>query len=184
VVLCRVVEVLVIFGLISCIFLAFLQWLSSLPVFPALVAGAILCPFLSIRDYELLVRALRLQGHLSKRDPIPPERFYWPAQKRRLGRLFLLCSFVSLSVWCNAAILPASLQMSVASVAGWLNALAGILTLTRAISTGALYFQASQWFDPSSPTVVGLLRRAMYRLSDNYEYLRPTRRDPEKEEVY
>ena len=74
--------------------------------------------------------------------------------------------------------------MSVTSVAGWLNALAGILTLTRVISTGALYFQASQWFDASSPTVVGLLRRAMYRLSDNYEYLRPTRRDPEKEEVY
>jgi hypothetical protein len=178
------VEVLVIFGLIGCIFMAFLQWLSSFPVFPALVAGAILSPLLSIRDYDYLVRALKLQGHLSKRDPIPPERFYWPAQKRRLGRLFLLCVFVSLSAWCNAAILPASLEMNVPSVAGWLNTVAGILTLTRAISTGALYFRASQWFDASSPTVVGLLRQAMYKLSDNYEYLRPTKRDPEKEEVY
>jgi hypothetical protein len=179
-----VVEVLVIFGLISCIFMAFLQWLSSLAVFPALVAGAILSPLLSIRDYDYLVRALKLQGHLSKRDPIPPERFYWPAQKRRLGQLFLLCVFVSLSAWCNAAILPASLEMNVASLAGWLNTVAGTLTLTRAISTGTLYFRASQWFDASSPTVVGLLRLAMYKLSDNYEYLRPTKRDPEKEEVY
>jgi hypothetical protein len=178
------VEVLVIFGLISCIFLALLQWLSSLAVFPALVAGAILSPLLSIRDYGYLVRALGLHGSLAKRDPIPPERFYWPAQKRRLGQLFLLCMFLSFSAWCNTAILPASSEMNVASVTGWLNAVAGILTLTRAISTATLYFRASQWFDASSPKVVGLIRRAMYKLSDNYEYLRPTKRDREKEEVY
>jgi hypothetical protein len=35
-----------------------------------------------------------------------------------------------------------------------------------------------------SPNFVGLYRQAMYRLSDNYEYLGPKKRDPEKEKVY
>jgi hypothetical protein len=35
-----------------------------------------------------------------------------------------------------------------------------------------------------SPNLVGLLRRAMYKLSDNYEYLGRKKRDPEKEKVY
>jgi hypothetical protein len=35
-----------------------------------------------------------------------------------------------------------------------------------------------------SSRIVGLFRQAMYKLSDNYEYLAPKRRDPEKEEIY
>jgi hypothetical protein len=74
--------------------------------------------------------------------------------------------------------------MSLASVFGWLNALVGIVTLTRVISAATLFFKASQWFDAMSPRFVGLLRHAMYKLSDNYEYLAPQKRDPEKERVY
>jgi hypothetical protein len=178
------VEVLVIFGLVGWLFLTFLESLSSLPFFPALVAAAVLCPVLSIRDYSYLRQAWKLRGISSKRDPIPPERFYWGTQKARLRRIYLFFGILSAFAWCNAAVLPASSELSVASIVGWLNALVGILTLSRVISTATLFFNASQWFDAMSPKIVGMLRQAMYKLSDNYEYLAPKRRDPEKEEVY
>jgi hypothetical protein len=178
------VEVLVIFGLVSWLFLAILEWLSSLPVFPAILLAAVLCPILSNRDYLHLSRAWELRGISSKRDPIPPERFYWIAQKPRLRRVVLFSGMLSGLAWVNAAILPASLEVNLASTIGWLNAVVGILTLSRAISAAALFFKASQWFDAMSPKFIGLLRQTMYKLSDNYEYLGPKRRDPEKEEVY
>ena len=56
--------------------------------------------------------------------------------------------------------------------------------MSRAISAGLLFFRASQWFDAMSPKFVGLLRQAMYKLSDNYEYLGSKKQDPEKEKVY
>ena len=178
------VEVLVIFGLVSWLFLTILEWLSSLPVFPAILLGAVLCPILSSCDYLQLSRAWHLRGIYSRRDPIPPERFYWIAQKPRLGRVVLFSSLLGALAWGNAAILPASLEVNLESIVGWLNAIVGILTLSRAISAATLFFKASQWFDAMSPKFIGLLRQTMYRLSDNYEYLGPKRRDPEKEEVY
>jgi hypothetical protein len=178
------VEVLVIFGLVSWLFLTILEWLSGLPVFPAILLAAVLCPILSNRDYLHLSRAWELRGIYSKRDPIPPERFYWIAQKPRLRRVVLFSGILSGLAWGDAAILPASLELNLASTVGWLNAVVGILTLSRAISAAVLFFKASQWFDAMSPKFIGLLRQAMYKLSDNYEYLGPKRRDPEKEEVY
>ena len=178
------VEVLVIFGLVGWLFLTFLESLSRLPFFPAIVAAAIICPVLSRRDYLSLTRAWKLRGICAKRDPIPPERFYWPAQKPRLRQVILRCAILSTFSWCNVAILPASYEVNLASIFGWLNALVGIVTLTRVISAATLFFNASQWFDAMSPKFVGFLRQAMYKLSDNYEYLGPKKRDSEKEKVY
>jgi predicted ABC-type exoprotein transport system permease subunit len=44
------VEVLVIFGLLGWLFLTFLEWLSTLPVFPAILVAAVVCPIFSPRD--------------------------------------------------------------------------------------------------------------------------------------
>jgi hypothetical protein len=96
----------------------------------------------------------------------------------------LIFGIFSAFSWCNAVVLPASSEVGLASIVGWLNALVGILTLSRVISAAILFFKASQWFDAMSPKFVGLLRQAMYKLSDNYEYLGPKKRDPEKEKVY
>jgi hypothetical protein len=178
------VGVLVIFDLIGWLFLTFLQWLSTLSVFLAMVGAVLLCPILAALDYSRLARTWKLRAILSKRDPIPPERFYWTIQRSRLRRMIILFSILSALAWCNAATLPASLNIDLASIAGWLNALAGMLTLSRVISATTLLFKASQRFDAMSPHLVGLLRRAMYKLSDNYEYLGHKKRDPEKEEVY
>jgi hypothetical protein len=178
------VEVLVIFGLVGWLLLTFLESLSTLPFFPAIVIAAVLCPVLSNRDYWKLCQTWKLRGISSKRDPIPPERFYWVAQKPRLRRMILLFGILSALAWCNLAILPASWEISPVSIAGWLSAFVAIASLSRVISAATLFFKASQWFDAMSPKFVGLLRHAMYRLSDNYEYLGPRKRDPEKEEVY
>jgi hypothetical protein len=183
-ILVHMVEVLVIFGLVSWVFLALLEWLSGLPVFPAILLAVVFCPILSGRDYLHLSRTWELRGIYLKRDPIPPERFYWIAQKPRLRRVAFFSGILSGLAWGNAAILPASLEVNLASIVGWLNAIVGILTLSRAISAAALFFKASQWFDAMSPKFIGLLRQAMYKLSDNYEYLGRKRRDSEKEEVY
>ncbi|MBV8141078.1 MAG: hypothetical protein JO279_07650 [Verrucomicrobia bacterium] len=178
------VEVLVIFGLVGWLFLTFLESLSRLPFFPAIAIATVICPVLSRRDYLNLSRAWRLRGISSKRDPIPPERFYWLGQKPRLRRVICFSGILTSLAWGNVVILPASCDVNPASIAGWLNALVGILTLSRVMSAATLFFTASQWFDSMSPRFVGLLRRAMYKLSDNYEYLGTKRPDPEKEEVY
>jgi len=178
------VEVLVIFGLVGWLLLTLLESLSRLPFFPAIVTAVVLCPILSARDYSTLRKAWKLQGISSKRAPIPPERFYWVAQKPRLRRVILWAGVLSAVAWSNATVLPASYEASLASIFGWMNAFAGIVTLSRVISAGTLFFKASQWFDAMSPRFVGFLRHAMYKLSDNYEYLGPKKQDPEKEEVY
>jgi hypothetical protein len=178
------VEVLVIFGLVGWLILTFLETLSRLPFFPAIVMGAVLCPILSRQDYSSLSQIWKLRGIYSPREPIPPERFYWTSQKPRLRRVIRFFGVLSALAWCNAVLLPASFEFSLPSMVGWLNAFVGTVTLSRAISAGILFFKTSQWFDAMSPRFIGLLRQAMYKLSDNYEYLGSKRQDPEKEKVY
>jgi hypothetical protein len=178
------VEVLVIFGLVGWLFLAGLESVSRLPFFPALLIAAITCPVLSRRDYLNLARDWKLRGISSKRDPIPPERFHWLAQKPRIRRTILFSGILSALAWGNVIFLPASAELTLSSLVGWLNALLGTLALSRLIGASTLFFKASQWFDAMSPNFVGLLRQTMYKLSDNYEYLGPKKPDPEKERVY
>jgi hypothetical protein len=178
------VEVLAIFGLLGWLLLTLLEWLRSLSVFPAIVVASLLCPIIAVRDYFSVMQSWELNGMLANRDPVPPERFYWSAQLPRLRRRILFFGLCSVLAWLNAAFLPASLDATAPSLWGCLNAAAGILALSRATSSTVLFFRASQWFDAMRPKVVGILRHAMYRLSDNYEYLGQKRRHPEKEEVY
>jgi len=139
---------------------------------------------MSTLDYHLLIRQYGLRGLFAGRDPIPPERFYWTIQRPRMLRMILVQFVLTAAAWTNASILPASMDITRLSLIGWLNALAGVLTAARFISSTALFFKASQWFDAMTPSVIGLFRHAMYRLSDNYEYLGHRQRRSEKEEVY
>jgi hypothetical protein len=177
------VEVVAIFGMLGWLVLALLEWLHSLIVFPAIVVGVFLFPIVAVRDYRFMIQSWRLGSIGADREPIPPERFYWSAQLPRLRRRIFFFGLVSVLAWTNAAILPASSEATV-SLTGWMNAAVGILAVSRTASSTILFFKASQWFDAMRPGVVGVFRRAMYRLSDNYEYLGQKRKDPEKEEVY
>jgi len=178
------VEVLFLLGLLGWLLLTVLEWLRSLSVFPAIVIAFVFCPVILTRDYFSLVQHWQLSGMVAHRAPIPPERFYWPVQQQRLKRRIFFFGLCSVFAWLNAAILPASLSATVPSLVVWLNAAAGILSLGRAMSSAILFFNASQWFDAMRPKFIGILRQAMYRLSDNYEYLGRKRKNAEKEEVY
>jgi hypothetical protein len=178
------VEVLGIFGFLSWLFVSFCGWLSEFPFFPAVVLAFVGVPLLAARDYRSLIKRWPLGGMLSRREPVPPERFYWCAQAGQRRRAVVWLVLGTIFAWWNVVTLPASLTLCPEACLGWLNALAGILTASRIISLVALFFRASQWFDSMSPNVVGLIRRTMYRLSDNYEYLGARKRDREKEEVY
>jgi hypothetical protein len=178
------VEVIAIFGFLGWLFLALLGWLRSLSAFPAIMLAFVLCPLLTMRDYSFVRKNWRLGGVLSGRSPLPPERFYWPAQQCRLRRRIWFFGCCSILAWANAVLLPASMETTLSSITGWLNAAVGIFALSRTAGAIILFFETSQWFDAMRPNVVGILRRAMYRLSDNYEYLGRKRKDPEEEEVY
>ncbi len=178
------VEVLAIFACLGWLVALFCGWLSSLPFFPALVTGAIGLPVLAIYDYFNLGRRWRLRGWRTRRVPVPPERFYWAMQHVRLRGTIFWTGLGTLVAWWNVVSMPAEASWEPSSLLGWANALAGTWTGARLLSTVLLFVRASQWFDAMSPNVVGLLRRTMYRLSDNYEYLGDQRRDPEKEKVY
>ena len=101
------VEVLVIFGLVGWLFLTFLESLSRLPFFPALVAAAILCPVLSSRDYLTLSRAWKLRGISSKRDPISRLNDFIGSHKNRdSGESLSFFSILSALAWCQRSDSP------------------------------------------------------------------------------
>ena len=178
------VEMIAIFGCIGWLILFICGWLGSLPCFPAIIGAAGVVPVITFFDYRFLARAAKLRGILVKRPPIPPERFYWCTQQRRLRGMIQIASAAAIVSWTNVGLFPASLECTGSAFFGWTNALIGIFAASRLISSTALFFRASQWFDTMKPTIIGLMRTAMYKLSDNYEYLAPQKRDPEKEEVY
>jgi hypothetical protein len=178
------VEMIAIFGCVGWLLLLAGEWLKSLPCFPALLLAAILVPLLAHFDYRSLARAWRLRGIETHRSPIPPERFYWAAQQKRTRRLIQVSTLVAISSWTNVFLLPASSDWTIASVLGWANAAIAIAATSRLTSATALFFRASQWFDTMRPTVVGMMRMAMYKLSDNYEYLGPQKRNLKREKVY
>ena len=177
-------ELLAIFAVLGWLTLAFFQWLSSQPVFPAVLLALVVVPIVCRLDYLRLLFRSNLRGLDSGREPVPPERFYWVLGKSRLRRSITFYLIASLCAWGNAWLLPASLDFTKPSIVGWLNATTGMLTLSRTFAGMIFFFRASQWVDVMSPTLVGFFRLIMYRLSHNYEYLGQRRRNRVKEEVY
>jgi hypothetical protein len=164
-------ELLFIVALVAWGVISVLQYLAELPAAPTLLAAALLVPPLAAWRIRALARQKRIDFVRAHRHPLPPERFYWPTTRRRLGWRTLLCTAVA-SVAAPAAILwPASWSVDPASVSGWLAALIGIASLAEAAAGAWLYVRASQRFDHLAPSAVGWLRRGLYRLSDNHEFL-------------
>ena len=91
------VEVLAIFGFITWLFEVSYEWLSAQPAFPAIALAAIFIPIFVAWDYHSLSRTWNLDGMFAKREPIPPERFYWPAQERKLRFMVIWLSAVAVS---------------------------------------------------------------------------------------
>jgi hypothetical protein len=161
------------------IFLALLGWgvgiviefLSTLAAFPTLVAAALFIPVIAVLSYGRLLRIHRLEFLQSTRKFLPPERFYWPTQAARLRREMVISLLIALVAWPAAITFPAAVSFDIGSVTGWLCGAVAILSLALATARIRLFLKASQRFDRLTPWAIGSIRRFMFWISDNYDFL-------------
>lgn len=166
-----VFELLFIVALVAWAATSLLQYLAALPAAPTLLAAALLLPLLGAWRTRVLARRAGIGFVCTGRRPLPPERFYWPAARRRLGRRIAFCTGLAAVAVPAALVWPARWSAEASSLAGWAAAAVGIATLAEAAAGTWLYVRASQRFDHLAPVAVGWLRRGLYRLSDNHEFL-------------
>jgi hypothetical protein len=164
-------EILFIVGAIAWVVLTAFQWLATLAAFPTILAGMVLVPVLAVWSYGRTLRQLRVEFLRSRRGFLPPERFYWPEQARSLARVAAGLLAGAVVAWAVAIWWPASLVATGTSAVGWVAGLAAIGCSGLAMARWVVFFRGSQRFDALTPNIVGALRRGMFWLSDNYEFL-------------
>lgn len=167
------VELLFIIAMGAWAVISLIQFLAVLPAAPAMLAAALALPGLTWLAMRRLARRgnIRTAAHRAG-PPLPPERFYWPATRRRLGWRTVLMAVAAGGLWASVFLWPARLSLEFASLAAWITPLLAILALAEAMGAGWLYVRASQHFNRQTPSVIGWMRRALYQLSDNHEFLR------------
>jgi hypothetical protein len=167
-------ELLFLVAMVSWAVISLLQYLSGLPAAPTLLAAAILVPPLAWWRARHLARAgwLNPPRRRGGPRPLPPERFYWPATRRWLGRRTAVAALAAAVMWPVALVWPAPPPLwQVGALAAWAVAASAIATLAESVAGLWLYVKTSQRFNRQTPGVVGWLRRALYRISDNHEFL-------------
>jgi len=182
-----VLELLFIVALIAWAVITVLQYLAGLAAAPTLLVAMLAVPILAAWRSRLLMRRAHLEFASARRRPLPPERFYWPSARRRLGWRIGLATFATLGAWPAAIVWPAHWSIAAESAAGWAAAAIAIASLAEWAAAVWLYVRASQLFDNLAPTALGWLRLGLYRLSDNHEFLGEEplpRRKPVRESVY
>ena len=173
-------EILFIFGAFGWLLGAACEYLSSLAAFPTILTAFLLIPLLACADYLEMLNKLELGGLHARRDPVPPERFYWSLHKTRLLRVLLWLAPAAAGSWFAAIWWPASFVPDGVSLVGWLAGVAAVVSTARFASHCAVYVRASRWFDKMAPWAIGVCRRTLYRLSDNPDFLAPE--NPERRE--
>lgn len=164
-------ELLFVVAFVSWVAIHIFLYLASLPAAATLLAGTILIPLLAWWRARTLTWQPALALLQTRRRPIPPERFYWPHTRRRLGWRLCGAATLALAAWPVALTFPAQAGSDAASLAGWLAGALAILASGETLATLRVYLMASQRFDRLKPEFVGWLRRGLYRLSDNHEFL-------------
>ena len=164
-------EILFVIALVAWLFFSALEFVLTLCFAPTIIAAAILVPLASFLRWPALVRTHGLSRLHPRTQPVPPERFYWPGNRRRLGRRTGSALAAAVFSWPVACLWPAELSSEGPSLVGWLFGVLAILATAEAFAAGLLYLRASHWFDRHAPGFVGWARRALYRLSDNHEFL-------------
>ncbi|MGA0175104.1 MAG: hypothetical protein ACO3YO_03395 [Chthoniobacterales bacterium] len=164
-------EILFIIALAAWLFFSAMEFVLTLPFAPTLIAAVILVPLLAVVRWRALVRAHRLSRLHPTTRPVPPERFYWPAQRHRIGKRLAVAFLLSFLLWPVACLCPAGATADWPSFIGWTSGLFAVLATAEMLAAGSLYLRASHWFDRHAPRFVGWIRRGLYRLSDNHEFL-------------
>lgn len=166
-------ELLFLVAMVSWAVISLLQFLAGLPAAPTLLAAAIIMPPLAFWRTRRLARTGWLnppRRHHTPR-PLPPERFYWPATRGWLGRRTVSAALAAAALWPLAIMWPAPLAWHAGAFAAWTVAAAAVAALAEAAAGLWLYVKTSQRFNRQTPGVIGWLRRGLYRLSDNHEFL-------------
>jgi len=167
-----VFELLFITALLAWLFFSALEFVLSLPCAPTLIAAFVLVAPLAAVRYAALARTHHLLGRVRPGSrPVPPERFFWPLSRRRIGLRLFVALACALVLWPIAVLWPASADLSASSLVGWTAGASAILALSETLAAGCLYIRASHWFDRYAPNFVGWTRRLLYRLSENHEFL-------------
>lgn len=156
-------ELLFILALIGLAIVRFSEWLYGLSCFPVLVLAMGAVPLLAAWDHGRLLRRHGLDFLLKRRAFLPPERFYWSARRRLLGRQLAVLSVLAVGCWLPAVLYP--------QAARWIFAVPAIVCTGLFLARACLYLRASQSFNRLTPSFIGAIRRALFRLSDNYEFL-------------
>ena len=165
-------ELLFLVAIISWGVISVVQYLAALPAAPTLLAATLLVPVLALTRGRQIARRCSIHlGRGRRRMPLPPERFYWPATRRWLGRRTILAAGIAAAAWPAALVWPARNVPDAASLAGWTAAVVAITALAETAAGLWLYVKTSQRFNRQTPGLVGWLRRGLYRLSDNHEFL-------------
>lgn len=164
-------ELLFLIALIAWLVFSALEFALSLPCAPTLIAASVLVPLLAIVRYGALLRVHHLGRVQPGRRPVPPERFFWPLARRKIGWRFSAALALALVSWPVAVLWPASLETTTVSLFGWISGFSAIAASGEAMASGYLYIRASHWFDRYAPNFVGWARRLLYRISDNHEFL-------------
>lgn len=166
-----VFEILFLIAIVAWVFFSALEFVLTLPCAPTIIAAAVFVPLLTAWRWQALVRTHGLSRLHPRTRPVPPERFYWPARRRVLGWRFVTAALAATLAWPAACRWPAGPDTDATSLAGWASGSVAILATGEIFASGWLYLRASHWFDRQAPSFVGLMRRALYRLSDNHEFL-------------
>lgn len=166
-------ELLFLVAMVSWAVISLLQYLAGLPAAPTLLAAAVAMPLLAWWRTHRLARTgwLNPPRRRGGPRPLPPERFYWPATRRWLGRRTAMASLLAAALWPVALLWPAPLSWQAVALAAWTIAALAIAALAEAAAGLWLYVKTSQRFNRQTPGVIGWLRRGLYRLSDNHEFL-------------
>lgn len=164
-------ELLFLVALVAWAVISAFEFLAALPSGPALVPALIALPVLAAVRARMIVQARQLDFINRRRRPVPPERFFWPTTRRQLLKRAAAASAVAFLMWTLVLLRPQRLEPDAASSAAWLAALVGTLAAAEFMAAMAVHLRASQRLDPLGPGLVGLLRRGLYRLSDNHEFL-------------
>jgi hypothetical protein len=164
-------ELLFFIALVAWLFFSTLEFVLSLACAPTLIAAFVLVPLFAISRHVALARAHHLERVQPGSQPVPPERFFWPLARRRIGLRCGAAFAGALVFWPVAVLWPAGSEMNMRSLAGWISGILAIVSLGEALACGWLYIRASHWFDRHAPSFVGWARRMLYRISDNHEFL-------------
>lgn len=165
------VELLIFLALFGWAVVSVVLWLAELPAFPTLLARAVFIPPIAAVSYHRLLRRNGLDFLRTKRGFLPPERFYWPERAAGLRRSGLWLVAVAAGSWPVAIGCPARLSADAISILGWVSGWMGIVAGALACARLWLYVKGSQRFDRFTPGFIGAIRRFMYWISDNHEFL-------------